>query len=161
MIRCRMVTGMTLAILSSMAHADVESVSVFGINAIWLRGPAGSALDGSGVNIGQVEPNPAAVRGFDSDANSNAFVIPFESRTKNGQSLGPNVDVGDGHALQVASVIIGADGDGDSDGADFLARQQNLGTGLPVVPANGAVPEPTAWLLAAVSLPLLLRRRAS
>jgi len=53
-----------------------------------------------------------------------------------------------------------ADGDGDSDGADFLAWQQNLGTGVPALPANSAVPEPAAWMLFAVVLPILVRRRA-
>lgn len=52
-----------------------------------------------------------------------------------------------------------ADGDGDSDGADFLAWQQNLGTGVPAIATTAAVPEPAAWLLAVVGLPLLLRAR--
>jgi hypothetical protein len=49
-----------------------------------------------------------------------------------------------------------ADFDGDSDGADFLAWQQNYGTG---VPPNAAAPEPAALKLAAIGLPLLVRRR--
>jgi hypothetical protein len=53
-----------------------------------------------------------------------------------------------------------ADGDGDSDGADFLAWQQNVGTGAPALPAHAAVPEPSAWLLAVLGLPLLPRKRA-
>ena len=36
-----------------------------------------------------------------------------------------------------------ADEDGDSDGADFLAWQQNFGTGSSL----SAVPEPATWLL--------------
>jgi len=53
-----------------------------------------------------------------------------------------------------------ADGDGDSDGSDFLAWQKNLGTGVPAVPTADAVPEPAAWMLFAVVLPILVRRRA-
>jgi hypothetical protein len=53
-----------------------------------------------------------------------------------------------------------ADGDGDSDGADFLVWQQNLGIGVPSKPAAAAVPEPAAWMLVAVVLPILVRRRA-
>jgi hypothetical protein len=49
-----------------------------------------------------------------------------------------------------------ADFDGDSDGADFLAWQHNYGTG---VPPNAAAPEPAALTLAAIGLPLLVRRR--
>jgi hypothetical protein len=52
-----------------------------------------------------------------------------------------------------------ADFDGDSDGADFLAWQQNYGSGVPALPANVPVPEPCAWMLAAIGLPLLIRRR--
>ncbi len=40
-----------------------------------------------------------------------------------------------------------ADGDGDSDGADFLAWQRNFGTGVPIVAAAAAVPEPSYWHL--------------
>ena len=50
-----------------------------------------------------------------------------------------------------------ADGDGDSDGGDFLTWQRNL-TPAAVV-ASGAVPEPSAWMLAALGLPLLFRRQ--
>lgn len=52
-----------------------------------------------------------------------------------------------------------ADNDSDSDGADFLAWQRNLGTGVPAMPANAAVPEPAAWPLVAAGLPLWLCRR--
>lgn len=57
----------------------------------------------------------------------------------------------------------GADGDsdGDSDGNDFLVWQQNVGLGGAAVAANEPVPEPAAWLLAAVGLPVLLKRRAA
>ena len=51
-----------------------------------------------------------------------------------------------------------ADGDGDSDGADFLTWQRELSPASVV--ASGAVPEPAAWMLAALGLPLLLRRLA-
>lgn len=53
-----------------------------------------------------------------------------------------------------------ADGDGDSDGADFLAWQQNLGM-TAATPTAAAVPEPSAWMLCAVCLPLLRRRLTS
>lgn len=53
-----------------------------------------------------------------------------------------------------------ADNDGDSDGADFLAWQRNLGIGVPVAPA-AAVPEPSAWTLVTLGLPLVVRRRAA
>jgi hypothetical protein len=52
-----------------------------------------------------------------------------------------------------------ADGDGDSDGADFLTWQRELGM-TSAAPSAGAVPEPSAWLLAVAGLPLLLRTRA-
>ena len=48
-----------------------------------------------------------------------------------------------------------ADADGDVDGADILRWQRQLGSGLPVVGADGTVPEPTAlvaWLLGAAVL---------
>jgi hypothetical protein len=54
-----------------------------------------------------------------------------------------------------------ADGDGDSDGNDFLAWQRNFGTGVPASPTAAAVPEPSVWALAALGLPLLLRRRSA
>jgi hypothetical protein len=51
-----------------------------------------------------------------------------------------------------------ADGDGDSDGADFLAWQQNLGAGVPAVSIGAPIPEPAAWMLGIIGLPLLMRR---
>ena len=55
-----------------------------------------------------------------------------------------------------------ADGVNDSDGAAFLAWQQQLGSGPPAAPTAGAVPEPTAAALTAVAtaigLTLQLRR---
>src|SRR5688572_10701008 len=100
MVGYRLFMGMTLLILFSRnAHADVESVSFAGINAMGLRAPNGSVLTGNGVTIGQVEETRVAVRGFDSDANSNAFVIPIESRIKNGSLSSPNVDIGE-HSIQ-------------------------------------------------------------
>lgn len=51
-----------------------------------------------------------------------------------------------------------ADSDGDSDGADFLTWQRNVGTGVSASPANRPVPEPGAWLLCLIGLPLLRRR---
>lgn len=53
-----------------------------------------------------------------------------------------------------------ANGDGVSDGSDFLAWQRNYGFGVPSSPASAAVPEPAAWMLATIGLPLLLRRRS-
>lgn len=46
------------------------------------------------------------------------------------------------------------------DGSDFLAWQRNFGFGVPASPTSAAVPEPAAWTLAAIGLPLLLRRRS-
>ena len=44
-----------------------------------------------------------------------------------------------------------ADNDGDSDGADFLAWQRQLGTAAPGVSANAPVPEPTTPMLVIVA----------
>jgi hypothetical protein len=53
-----------------------------------------------------------------------------------------------------------ADMDGDSDGADFLAWQRQNGNGVAsAVPANTPVPEPAAFLLAALAVTPALRRR--
>ncbi len=58
---------------------------------------------------------------------------------------------GDGLTIWRDSFAIDGDGDadndGDSDGNDFLVWQQNLGTGVPVAPVAGAVPEPSGALL--------------
>jgi hypothetical protein len=54
-----------------------------------------------------------------------------------------------------------ADNDGDSEGADFLAWQQDYGTGVPAVAAHAPVPEPAPWVLAAVALPLSIKRRVA
>src|SRR5687768_17011062 len=52
-----------------------------------------------------------------------------------------------------------ADGDGDSDGADFLAWQRQLGSAATVA-VTSTVPEPSNVLLLALgSLELLFRRR--
>lgn len=48
----------------------------------------------------------------------------------------------------------------DYDGSDFLAWQRNYGYGVPASPAAATVPEPAAWMLAVIGLPLLLRRLA-
>lgn len=45
------------------------------------------------------------------------------------------------------------------DGSDFLAWQRNYGAGVPASPTAGTVPEPSAWALATIGLPLLLRKR--
>ena len=54
-----------------------------------------------------------------------------------------------------------ADSDGDSDGIDFLTWQQQNGSGVPVMAATSAVPEPSTLLLAglAVCFGLLPRRK--
>lgn len=51
-----------------------------------------------------------------------------------------------------------ADDDGDSDGADFLAWQQQLGCG-PAVPVAGTVPEPATFSLLLAGLAAIARRR--
>jgi hypothetical protein len=53
-----------------------------------------------------------------------------------------------------------ADNDGDSDGADFLAWQREFGM-TSAVPATAPVPEPSVFMLAALCLPFLVRRRAA
>jgi hypothetical protein len=53
-----------------------------------------------------------------------------------------------------------ADNDGDSEGADFLAWQREFGM-TSAVPTNVPVPEPAALMLAAIGLPLLVRRRVA
>lgn len=73
-----------------------------------------------------------------------------------------NVDGGDLSDWRMnfgSGPLADGDADGDSDGADFLIWQQNVGSGGPVVPAS--VPEPSAWMLCALGLPLLFRRRAT
>ncbi|MBA3480890.1 MAG: hypothetical protein H0T51_03650 [Pirellulales bacterium] len=54
-----------------------------------------------------------------------------------------------------------ADDDGDSDGADFLAWQRQLGS-VPAVPAGAAVPEPQGRvLLLAAALAACFHRHAA
>jgi hypothetical protein len=53
-----------------------------------------------------------------------------------------------------------ADNDNDSDGADFLIWQRNLGQ-MAATPAAGAVPEPAALGMCAVSLVALVARKRS
>lgn len=48
----------------------------------------------------------------------------------------------------------------DYDGNDFLVWQRNFGFGVPASATSAAVPEPAAWMLAVIGLPLLLRRRS-
>jgi T5SS/PEP-CTERM-associated repeat protein len=55
-----------------------------------------------------------------------------------------------------------ADDDGDSDGADFLAWQRQLGSGVPAAVSVAAIPEPAAATLAMCGVALLMtaaRRR--
>lgn len=57
-----------------------------------------------------------------------------------------------------------ANGDGTSNGSDFLMWQQQFGSGVPAVPAVGAVPEPASMALvglAAAVMALGLRRSRS
>jgi hypothetical protein len=102
-------TVAVFAMFSQAALGDSESVGSAGIKAVGLLAPDGDLLTGNGVNLGQVETHRTAVRGYDSNANSNGLVNPFESRIKNGSLSSPNVDIGE-HAIEVASVMIGAAG---------------------------------------------------
>jgi hypothetical protein len=52
-----------------------------------------------------------------------------------------------------------ADNDGDSDGADFLAWQRQLGS-VPAAPAMAVVPEPATFLLFMVASAGFCRPRA-
>ena len=52
-----------------------------------------------------------------------------------------------------------ANGDGVTDGNDFLVWQRNFGMSTSTA-ASVAVPEPTAWTLAVLGLPLFFRRRS-
>jgi hypothetical protein len=52
-----------------------------------------------------------------------------------------------------------ADGDGDSDGADFLVWQRQLSGGLAVFASSAAVPEPTAPTLLCAGLLMMRSRR--
>jgi hypothetical protein len=54
-----------------------------------------------------------------------------------------------------------ANGDGKVDGADFAIWQRQNGSHFPVVPAAGAVPEPSACLLALTALAAFRRKRSS
>jgi hypothetical protein len=45
-----------------------------------------------------------------------------------------------------------ADNDSDSDGADFLAWQRQMGSGVAGVASNVAVPEPSTLLLSLLGL---------
>ena len=57
-----------------------------------------------------------------------------------------------------------ADGDNDTDGADFLIWQRELGSGVGGLGASAAIPEPSGVLLmmlAAASIPMVSARRRS
>jgi len=54
-----------------------------------------------------------------------------------------------------------ANGDGISDGQDFLIWQQNAGTMAPLSATSAAVPEPTTSALALAALCLVIGRRRS
>ena len=45
-----------------------------------------------------------------------------------------------------------ADEDGDTDGRDFLTWQRQFGNGVPPLAASQAVPEPSAWVLAILTV---------
>jgi hypothetical protein len=91
-------------IKATAAFADSQSVDA--INASGLSRPDGVILTGDDVEIGQVEVGRTGVRPLDTDAKTNAFVVPVESRINAGQMPGQDQFASD-HALEVAGIIIG------------------------------------------------------
>ncbi|QEG35671.1 hypothetical protein Pr1d_29730 [Bythopirellula goksoeyrii] len=72
---------------------------------------------------------------------------------------GPDFDVW--QTAYGTSAVGDADGDGDSDGSDFLIWQREFGSGIPLISSQIAVPEPRSTLLlamAGVSLAILWSR---
>jgi probable HAF family extracellular repeat protein len=99
---------------------------------------AGGREEAWRVDLGPAEPAPGG--DFDGDDDVDGVDLEYWMTS---------FSVGDG---------ADADNDGDSDGADFLTWQRELGMSS-AVPTADAVPEPAAWLLCGISLPMLLRRR--
>lgn len=118
MTRCLLLSIVAALCASQCAVGSEESIGQNGIRSAGLVGADGTPLDGSGVNIGQVEPGRVADRGFDSDANSNLFVNPFEIRELDGDMPFPNTELGfDYHPIKVSSVINGQPGENGEPGA--------------------------------------------
>lgn len=89
------------------AFGDSESVTA--IKAGGLVDPDGMTLTGAGIEIGQVEVARTGVRPQDTDAVTNGFVNPVESRINAGQVPAQDQFAND-HALQVAGIMIGQTG---------------------------------------------------
>jgi len=108
-------TLIVLCMFSSPASASLISTGPNGINSrsSVLRLPDNlTQLNGSGVNIGQVErfrPGwPVQAGGPDNAANSNQFVRPTDVVLSAGDAVVPNSDLNP-HATQVAGVMISSD----------------------------------------------------
>jgi hypothetical protein len=94
-------------IIFNHAAASTTSIGIDGIHANGLTLPNGLPLNGDGIQIGQVETFRPAVPMTDTAAN--ADVHPATSTLLDGQALFANMDLGDGHATRVASVMISTD----------------------------------------------------
>ena len=100
---------LAMAMIFSPATAFADSESVAAIKANGLKGADGVTLTGAGVEIGQVEVGRTGVRPSDTDAVTNGFVVPVESRNNAGQ-IPAQDQFADDHSLQVAGIMIGKPG---------------------------------------------------
>lgn len=94
-----------VALSAAIAYASNDSIGPNGINSAGLTNAVGAPLDGSGVRIGQVEQLRPGQPGFDFLSNSNSTITPSGIYRINGPATA-NADIGDGHALRVAGVMI-------------------------------------------------------
>jgi len=105
-----------LVLTTTTSTGSLVSTGPNGINSrgIVVRLPDGvTPLTGMGVSIGQVEalrPGwPLASGGPDDAAHSNPSVKPTDVTIGEGEAVTPNMDIGVGHATQVAGVLISQD----------------------------------------------------
>lgn len=115
-MRNAMVFAALLAIVPLPTFGSTETVGPDGINSagLFLPDGMGTVLDGNGVTVGQVEIDRAPRPPFDNPANSNSHVVPVSSTVAATGTATANVDLGDGHALLVAGIIISTDSQDDS-----------------------------------------------